>query len=134
MKNFEHYKDKFMQYEGKNLECVASEKILGRKCYDDCRKCRKFIKEWLYEEYKEPIKQTEDEKIILRNLHKKYKYIARDKNGSLYLYRQKPCRAKENWINTNGIFTNLCVFGHLFQFIKWEDEEPYNIEELLKEK
>ena len=134
MKNFEHYKDVFMRCKGRNLECVASKEILKRKCANNCAICVEFIKKWLYEEYKEPIKLIEDEKIILRNLHKKYKYIARDKSGSLYLYGQKPRRAKENWINTNGIFTNLCVFEHLFKFIKWEDEEPYNIEELIKEK
>ena len=32
----------------------------------------------------------------------------------------------------NGLMRTFEFFNHLFQFIKWEDEEPYNIEDLLK--
>lgn len=131
MKNFEYYKDKFMQYESRNLECIASEKILGRKCYDDCRECRKFIKEWLYKEYKEPIKLTDGEKAVLKNLPKKYKWIARDKNNNLYLYVDIPRKIGDDWGSDE--FDIFKVYNNLFKFIKWEDEEPYSIEELLKE-
>ena len=27
----------------------------------------------------------------------------------------------------------LNIYAHLFQFVEWEDDEPYSIEELLKE-
>lgn len=69
MKNFEHYKDVFMRCKGRNLECVASKEILKRKCANNCAICVEFIKEWLYEEYKEPIKLTQFEydMLIIRN-------------------------------------------------------------------
>ena len=81
-------------------------------------------------ERKETIKLTEDEKVILRNLPKEYKWIARDGNGCLYVYASKPKKGITMW-GSNGL--SMIPFDHLFQFIKWEDEEPYLIEELLKE-
>lgn len=88
---------------------------------------------WLEEEYKEPIKLSEDEKVILRNIDKKYKWIARDKNGRLYVYKERPLKAHTMWRNDDSGGMHMVLFNHLFQFIKWEDEEPYNIEELLKD-
>ena len=88
---------------------------------------------------------TEDEKAILRNIPEKYKYIARDNSRSLYIYEDKPKKDGGNvwfndkpkkdggnvWFNYNYNYFDL--FQHLFQFIKWEDEEPYKIQELLEE-
>lgn len=79
------------------------------------------------------IKLTEDEKVILRNIDKKYKWIARDEGGSLYIYCDKPLKFLDMWNNKrNTGWAFLNVFAHLFQSIKWEDEEPYLIEDLLK--
>ena len=80
-------------------------------------------------ERKEKPKPTYDEKIILRNLPKKYKYIARDKNGLIFLYAKKPSKCECSW---GGCKYMLLPLEHLFRFIKWEDEEPYLIEDLLK--
>lgn len=91
------------------------------------------LKELLWERKEKP-KLTDDEKAILRNVDKKYKYIARDKNNLLGLYKQKPIKKYEYfWAckneNTVAAFE---MYNHLFTFIKWEDEEPYLIEDLLK--
>lgn len=91
-----------------------------------CEECR----EWLEEEYVEPVELTEAERTILQNVDKKYKYIARDKNGNLYMYEDRPTRGISMWINSI-ISTHMRVFNHLFQFVQWEDTNPYNIEELL---
>ena len=77
---------------------------------------------------------TEDEKVILRNLPKECKWIARDsfKNfNRLYAYPEKPNRLEKAFMSQCND-QNLHAFNHLFQFIKWEDE-PYSIEELLKD-
>ena len=81
-------------------------------------------------ERKEKPKLTEDEKVILRNLPKKYKWIARDKNGWIFLYAKKPSKCEYSW---GGCKYMLLPLEHLFQFIQWEDNEPYLIEELLGE-
>ena len=73
---------------------------------------------------KEKPKLTEDEKVILRNLSKKYKWIARTGNGNLYIYQDKYAIAGKS----------LDFFSHLFKSINiWEDEEPYLISDLLEE-
>ena len=84
-------------------------------------------KELLWE--RKEAKPTEDEKVILKNIPKKYKYIARDRSGLIFLFSKKPSKCDCSWIGYNDI---AFPYYHLFQFIKWEDEEPYSIEELLE--
>ena len=75
---------------------------------------------------------TENEKVILRNLLGNYEWIARDGNGVLYVYRYKPKKSEEIWANNpDDIIGNLRVFNHLFKMVKWEDDEPWRIEDLL---
>ena len=81
-------------------------------------------------ERKENPKLNEDEKAILRNLPKQYEWIARDKNGSIYLYINKPVK---RFFGFDAFGTIKLPFDQLFQFIQWEDEEPYSIEDLLEE-
>lgn len=91
------------------------------------------LKELLWER-KEKYKSTDCERAILKNLPKEYKYIAKDKNGNLYVYKNKPIKNYEYWSDyTSSEFCFPHLFHHLFQFIKWEDKEPYLIEDLLKE-
>ena len=106
---------------------------------DDCiftyAICEYEKEQWLEQEYKEPSKLTEDEKAILRNVDKQYKYIARDKNKDLYLYSKKPLNQECEWrVIVYGNNSELKAFNHLFQFISWEDDEPYLIEDLLNER
>lgn len=75
---------------------------------------------------------TEDEKVILRNLPEKYRFITRDKSGELYIYQNKPGKGEEAWQNGVGnVVIYLMVFNHLFQMVRWEDDEPWKIEDLL---
>ena len=88
-------------------------------------------KELLWERKENP-KLTEDEKVILKNFPKEYKWIARDLSGMVYIFIERPEKGQAIWY---GCGQPMIPFYHLFQFIKWEDEEPYSIEELLgKEK
>lgn len=82
---------------------------------------------------KEEQKLTEDEKAILRNIDKKYKYIARDDSDNLFIHNTKPKKDGWEWSSDNGVYRSLIMFNHLFQFIKWEDEEPYLISDLLED-
>ena len=86
--------------------------------------------ELLWERKDEP-KLTEDEKFILRNLPKEYKWIVRDHVGSLWIFENKPINNSMfgGWFYSTA--SNL-PFPNLFKFIKYEDKEPYSIEKLLK--
>ena len=85
-------------------------------------------KELLWERKEKP-KLTEDEKVILRNLPKEYKWIARDLSGMVYIFIERPEKGQAIWY---GCGQPMIPFYHLFNFIQWEDEEPYSIEELLE--
>lgn len=82
---------------------------------------------------KEKIHLTKTERIILRNLDKAYKWIARDCCGRLCIYKTKPTKHSAVWEASFDKLDNFSFFGGLFQFIKWEDDEPYEISKLLEE-
>lgn len=101
-------------------------------CLQDCSKpCSECTCEWLKQEHKEKIKLSEVERVILENIDKQYKWIARDKSKNIHVYGSEPVKENMEWRDIDSEM-ELLVFNHLFQFIKWEDDEPYNIEELLK--
>lgn len=102
-----------------------------RKNYVGCNRARVS---WLLSEYEEPIMLTEFEYKILKFLadNTNLLYIARDKKGTLCLYEQEPSKSDtEPWWVGKGT-TLLSAFDKLFKFVKWEDEEAYPINEILK--
>lgn len=97
------------------------------------RACERCIECWLKSEHKEKITLSEVERIILENIDKEYKWIARDKyDNELFIYTDKPIKNENNNWGSEGENADLELFRHLFNFITWNDSEPYNIEELLK--
>lgn len=96
----------------------------------DCG-CNYSRVKWLLSEYKEPIKLTRMEYLLLCHVYKlNYKYIARDKDGDISLYLDEPDKdiLTEFWHGKEYEFT---LFNNLFQFIKWEDKEPTLIKDVL---
>ena len=84
---------------------------------------------WIWERKK--VTLTDDEIVILKNIDKSWAYIAREKSGELCLATDNMRKFYYCW-DTDGFMDSLHWFNHLFQFIKWEDEEPYDIDDLLK--
>jgi len=59
---------------------------------------------------------TDEEKLALKSTNKKFKYIARDEDGDLYLYETKPFK-DECVFNTNdGDYRLVCdkCFSNIF--------------------
>lgn len=89
---------------------------------------------------REELTITEDEKTILRNLPAEYKWITRDEDSKLYIYQDKPEKCVDVWMSGRGSmfllhdqrYSPLYLFDHLFKMVKWEDDEPWKIEDLLK--
>lgn len=130
---------------------------LSTFCYGDevamCPRCKRVFKVDVEEHYNycptcgqklnwrkhKTIKLSDEEKVILKNIDKKYKWIARDFIGKLYVFSEKPSKDYSVWdypptVSIQYIYEyeHIKVFNHLFTFIKWEDKEPYLIEDLLK--
>ena len=77
---------------------------------------------------------SEVERVILENVDKEYKYIAREENNDLYLCGRKPHKFCKVWISNAPIDASMCQFNHLFGMVKWEDDEPTLISDLLEGK
>lgn len=58
-------------------------------------------------------------------------YIARDEDGELFWGDQKPYKEKASW--DMGFNADVAEINReTFPFIKWEDEEPWAVEDLRK--
>lgn len=51
-------------------------------------------------------------------------WLARDKDGELYLFSEKPSKREEFWLMSRGTITVIQLPSELFSEVKWEDEEP----------
>lgn len=94
-----------------------------------CSECLKLSLVDLLEEYKEPVKLTRFEYEYLKVAKEnEYNFIARDNDGCVFLYRNRPWKDELSW-DYSGKF--MIVFEELFKFVKWADEEPWEIDEIL---
>lgn len=59
------------------------------------------------------------------------KYIARDRDGILYVYPERPDKGFIAWLSEIDVCKKLWS-ENLFEFITFDDDEPYLIEYLLK--
>ena len=76
---------------------------------------------------------TKDEKIIAKNIDKEYKWMARDSDGNLCVYEEKPRKSKGGGWYSDG-YKYISYFNHLFSAIKWEDGEPMRISDIYNPK
>lgn len=62
-------------------------------------------------------------------------YVARDKDGDLLLFTERPVKAAdgEYWLPTKHCFDWIRLDSELFPEVKWEDEEPTEVELVKKE-
>lgn len=80
---------------------------------------------------------TDDELCILRNIDKEYKWIAKDRDGDLWIYTNKPKKEYDRyWKDCSSSkslsFEPLDIFKNsLFTEIEWEDEEPVCIDDYV---
>ena len=151
MTNFEAYEEKIKSILAQNTSIAMVDgeivECRGKSCIE-CkfspmyeqdeepeRGCGTIMIRWLYEEYKPVKKLTKKERKFCEMLERGW--FARDSNGTLYYYTNKPYKIDVYWnynmilgsVNTSTIL-NPNTFPH-FNFISWDDEEPYSIEELL---
>ena len=71
----------------------------------------------------------------LKALDDKWKWIARDENTHFVnIFEEKPYKDTPIWMwRRNSYVGRIESDMSLFQFIKWEDESPYSIAELIEE-
>ena len=134
MKNFEKYITNFGAMVENHIEECKRKGFCNRCIFKEVCKRKLNAVEWLLAEYKEPIQLSHDEYVILKNVSERFKWIVRhDSGGYLWLFVNRPTKEGYcTWIDLEEYDDeHFDVFNHLFQFIKKEDEEPYEIAKLI---
>lgn len=63
--------------------------------------------------------------IIMRAKKSIRAWVARDSNGRLFLYRNKPRKSTDEWLSTS---VHICgIPSDAFPSIKWKDNEPTRV-------
>lgn len=144
MLNAERFKKEILENSNVVFDfSMSKDKHTIKKCFgvcDDCffheagDHCSNIKVKWLLSEYKEPIKLSRLEHELLKFIDNEgYKYIARDNcGGVLFRYPKKPTKNIYGEWGKGGICSDLRMFNDLFQFVKWEDEEPIAIKDILE--
>lgn len=147
MKNFEKFEKEIMEITRKGYAVALSNNKLidcGSIICPDCDwssnnnkdsfccSARKIL--WLYKEYIERPKLSKQERKFCELFEGKDVWFATDKDcQSCIVYTEKPIKRDFQWTGHHIQTINIRDFiSAKFDFIKWEDEEPWNIEDLLK--
>ena len=139
MLRIEKIKDEIKNFydENNTLRCylaqIATNQNYSVNCYRggnvNCSECLRLSLLELLEEYKEPIKLTRFEYEYLKIAKKnKYHFIARDKDGGVFLYTKQPTKC-DLMCGSGGDCVRM--FESTFSFVKWVDEKPWNIDNIL---
>lgn len=94
--------------------------------------CKEKTREWAESEYIEKPVISKRDRAFLDYLNCSYKYIARDMCGELCVYFSKPQKMIDYWESAGEIINMLRMFNIDFPMIKWEDCNPWLIEDLKK--
>lgn len=87
---------------------------------------------WLTEAEEKEVNKSKLEYELLKYWRNKgFKYIARDEDGTLCVYNEKPIKKEKAFASIHGYhLVNEC--RELFPYVEWEDEEPTEIEDLIR--
>lgn len=150
MKNIEKYSKEILEYAGSVNDRIAVRKSTGEpcSCSDDTLKCEDCIRyvnnccedellhKWAMAEYVEPVVISESDRAFLDYLKDKWKYMTRSKAGELSVYINKPSKDEcfGIWYDVarNTLPNSLKLLELNFPMVKWEDAEPWKIEDLKK--
>ena len=81
---------------------------------------------------------SQDTLNFFKMIDKKYKWIAKDKSGDIFVFEEKPKKDKYVWLCEEYDYcldNTCCIDGlnqSLFNEILWEDEEPIRIDEYVE--
>lgn len=115
---------------GKPIDCAD---IVCSKCSFAVGSCTKLRKEWAESEYIEKPVISKRDRESLDYIKNNFVYIARDENGSLFVYSEKPIKKSCYYDSIGGVTGSVSfIFDMKLPMIKWEDEEPWSIEDLKK--
>ena len=101
--------------------------------YGNKETCHTSRRKWLESEYIEKPVISKRDRAFLEYFREERRYIARDKNGKVFVYETQPRKGEKywNWIGDCCLSLNR-HFNVDFPMVKWSDFEPWLIEDLKK--
>lgn len=136
MLKIEKIKEKILNFDNSDSLCCYLAQMVtkkgdknncSRKNTTSCRQCLKLSLMDLLEEYKEPVKLSKFEYLKIAK-KEGFNFIARDEDNMLYGFIKQPKKHNSYWHNSDKF---IKIFKSMFNFVKWEDEEPWEIDEIL---
>ena len=143
MKNKEKYAKEIVELacDGKS---VAIDKRTGKigscddiscsNClFDEKRDCNETKKEWAESEYIENPVISKRDREFLEYIDDGFKCVVRDSDGVLKIFSSGDIvKCRESWEDEIGLifWDELSGFNVQFPMVKWEDDEPWLIEDL----
>ena len=119
-----------------NISCESC--MFDIECSRGCSDlgCSDLLRKWSESEVEKPT-ITSKEKAFLGLILSKWKYLSRNEDKSLCVFDSLPIKGENGWYIENISMCDYCyisqkLFGNMFNFIKWEDEKPWSIEDLKK--
>lgn len=96
-------------------------------------RCKEKMKEWLESEHIEKPVISKRDRAFLDYINANIRYIARDMDGSLYVYIRKPFKTFDFW-KVVGFekCKSLRMVDIDLPMVKWSDDKPWLIEDLKK--
>lgn len=142
MKNKEKFIDEIIDFacsedsiavdnQGEVVSCNSMASCENCKFYLEEVACETAIKRWLEEECVEPLVISRKDVRLLECIKDGYTYVARDLSGAIFLYINKPKKGSITWFSDRESLS-IKRFDVCFPMVKWEDKEPWKIEDLRK--
>lgn len=95
--------------------------------------CKEKTREWAESECIEKPVISKRDRAFLEYLIEKYKFVARDKNGKLFVCGAQPRKGEKYWYLSHGRCLSLNRYFTVdFPMVKWSDSELWLIEDLKK--
>lgn len=113
-------------------ELINCEKCLFAKMKNSVD-CDDFVREWLLspcKPFKKKPRLTVEEYGFLKAV--KTGYIVRDGSDRLYYCQKKPATGTSEWYYLEPLGRIIELNAEMFPIIKWEDKEPWSVEDLLE--
>ena len=118
---------------GKIIPCSEISCINCMFNRDALMSCSEKTKEWAESEYIEKPVISKKDRALLDYIKNNFVYIARDEDGILFVYGEKPIKKSYYYDSIGGVTGSVgFVFDIKLPIVKWEDPEPWLIEDLKK--
>lgn len=117
----------------KNCSALDCDKCLFSKGKIGCDS-RKKLREWAESEYIEKPVISKKDRAFLEYLRDNFKTIARDENGTICVFTgiSKKSEVRSAFVY-DGFYRNISNLFYVdLPMVKWEDDEPWLIEDLKK--